>query len=301
MHGSQISLVFQRLSAATLCLALFCLSGGCTRKSPVKTTAGVSKTSAGTEKTTQHIVKTEVALKTRVPTRKTSGQRGEKKTPATSQTETKKKKKRPQKTVAKKTAGKQPTAGKDTTQPKGGKKVPSDPRQQALARFNELGADVRFNSQKNVSAIDFRETEVTDADLALLVHFPYLHELDLSHTQVTDAGMKHLAKVKRLAKLVLFATDVTDKGIEELAPLNRLEFLCLDETKITDRALETVGKWEDLEVLHLQSRDRSKITDAGLKHLLGLRFLKELKISGTAVTAQGVQRVQQAIPGCKIR
>jgi len=44
----------------------------------------------------------------------------------------------------------------------------------------------------------------------------------------------------------------------------------------------------------------TRATDAGLKHLAGLGKLKELDLTGTQVTADGVGRLQKALPKCKI-
>jgi hypothetical protein len=44
----------------------------------------------------------------------------------------------------------------------------------------------------------------------------------------------------------------------------------------------------------------TKISDAGLEHLAALAGLKSIKVSRSNVTAEGLARLQTAIPGCKI-
>jgi len=44
----------------------------------------------------------------------------------------------------------------------------------------------------------------------------------------------------------------------------------------------------------------SGMTDAGLDHLAGLTNLEELNVTGTKVTADGIARLQAALPKCKI-
>jgi hypothetical protein len=42
------------------------------------------------------------------------------------------------------------------------------------------------------------------------------------------------------------------------------------------------------------------VTDAGLEHLKALRQLQRLDLKETKVTADGVKKLQQALPNCKI-
>ena len=45
---------------------------------------------------------------------------------------------------------------------------------------------------------------------------------------------------------------------------------------------------------------RTQISDAGLKHLAGLRQLESLYIAQTQVTDDGVRKLQDALPECRI-
>ena len=44
----------------------------------------------------------------------------------------------------------------------------------------------------------------------------------------------------------------------------------------------------------------TQIGDDSLRHLTGLSDLDHLDLRGTAVTAEGIARLQQALPGCRI-
>jgi hypothetical protein len=42
------------------------------------------------------------------------------------------------------------------------------------------------------------------------------------------------------------------------------------------------------------------LNDAGLKQLVGMSSLKQLDLTGTQVTADGVANLQKALPKCRI-
>jgi hypothetical protein len=58
-----------------------------------------------------------------------------------------------------------------------------------------------------------------------------------------------------------------------------------------------LGKMAGLETLDLTS---TKISDAGLAHLYGLKNLKTLTVRHTEVTAAGADKLQKALPQCNI-
>ena len=71
----------------------------------------------------------------------------------------------------------------------------------------------------------------------------------------------------------LFRTQVTDPGLVHLKGMTKLDLLILSDTQVTA---------------------------AGLMHLKGLTNLERLNLYGTKVTAAAVNKLQQALPNCKI-
>ncbi len=146
--------------------------------------------------------------------------------------------------------------------------------------------------------IDLFKTNVTDEGLAHLTGLTKLRQLDLSGTRVSDGGLRQVARLTGLQNLMLGATPISDDGLRELAPLKGLAQLALWNTNITDDGLTHLAPLASLR--HLDLSGCGKISDDGLTRLAGLRGLETLDLSGTPVTADGVRRLQMALPKCKI-
>jgi uncharacterized protein (TIGR03067 family) len=90
---------------------------------------------------------------------------------------------------------------------------------------------------------------------------------------VGDAEMAHVAKLAAVEKLDLRFTMVGDAGIARLTGLDNLRELNLCFTPVTDAGLASVAKLKGLQIVALR---------------------------GTAVSAQGIQKLRDARPGLKI-
>jgi hypothetical protein len=143
----------------------------------------------------------------------------------------------------------------------------------------------------------FRKTEVSDDVLVRLPGLAQLQDLDLRGAKVTDGGLVHLQGLSQLQNLELSGTKVADGGLVHLQGLRRLEGLGLDYTQVTDAGLVHLRGLSQLRLLTLGG---TKVTDAGLVHVQGLSQLQELGLGDTNVTDQGIEKLQQALPKCKI-
>ena len=68
-------------------------------------------------------------------------------------------------------------------------------------------------------------------------------------------------------------------------------------SKVTDAGLKELA---GLKHLHKLDLFNTKVTDAGLKELAGLKSLRELRLIATKVTAAGVAELQKNLPACEI-
>ncbi len=161
--------------------------------------------------------------------------------------------------------------------------------QRARALF---GDDFFFDVDYVAAGRDFGDDEAT-----YLKRLTNLTALSLTLTGITDAGLEHLEGLTTLTFLCLSGTQVTDAGLEHLEGLTRLTCLDLNDTPVTDAGLRHLEALTNLRWLSLAD---TQVTDAGLEHLNGLTHLYWLDLSGTQVTPEGVNRLQEALPECRV-
>lgn len=160
--------------------------------------------------------------------------------------------------------------------------------------IESAGGTFTANASGHVTAINFRASWVTDADLRRLAKYPALSSLDLSLTRVTDQGMQELKSLPGIVDLNLrFAESVTDEGLSAIKNWKKLKRLVLHGTKVSDTALEHIAGISSIETLDLGS---VMLTDVALERLTVLPNLKALSIGGNELGDAGLQALRQ-MPG----
>ena len=125
----------------------------------------------------------------------------------------------------------------------------------------------------DVTQVDLRFSEVSDAGLERFKGLPRLQTLDLYGTEVSDAGLQYLKGLTRLKSLDLNSTKVSDAGLEHLKGLTQLQVLDLSSTNVSDTGLEHLKRLTQLQRLYLMY---AKVGDTGMEHLKGLGQLQTL-------------------------
>ena len=190
--------------------------------------------------------------------------------------------------------------------PAKGKEEPFDPDRPmipveqagAMVALEAIGAEIKLDFRDRVVGIDMKGTELDDKAAVHLAVMKDVRTLNLSETNITDAGLVHLAGMKNLRRLFLFGDNITDKGLVHLGKLTKLERLCLDETRISDEGMPLLQGLLDLEFLHLRSR--LPISDISLPILEKFENLQELKIQGTKISPEGLERLKRKLSDCRI-
>ena len=168
----------------------------------------------------------------------------------------------------------------------------------AMVALEAIGGEMKLDFRDRIVEIDLKGTEMDDKSAVHLAALKDVRSINLSETKVTDAAMAHLAKLSRLNRLFLYGTEVTDKGLVHLGKLSSLESLCLDETRISDEGMSNLKGLVQLEVLHLRSR--LPVSDTSIPVIVRFEKLRELKVQGTKITPEGLERLKRKLPDCRI-
>ncbi len=165
-------------------------------------------------------------------------------------------------------------------------------RQQAVEAIEKLGGNAYY------APADMRPPAWLER-LTGEAFFKDVDQVALAGSGVTDASLDNLQGFSRLRVLWLNGAKVSDAGLEKLRGFGELEGLSLDGAAVTDAGLHNLRGLTHLQFLALSG---SGVTDAGLEDLKGLKHLTLLQLPRLPrVTAEGVKKLQQALPKCKIQ
>lgn len=173
---------------------------------------------------------------------------------------------------------------------------------------------------KTLERLSLHGTSVADAGLPLLRALPNVQTLHLDHTAITSQGGPFLEQLQNLRVLTLGGTQVddgilgnvakleqlehltpsalvTDEGLPLLARLKGLKLISLNYTKVTDAGVIAMPEWPQLQSLWL---DHLPLTDAVVPVLAKRKQLTYLNVQDTKITADGIARLQNSLPNCRI-
>jgi len=137
---------------------------------------------------------------------------------------------------------------------------------------------------------------IADFDLDMIGSLGSLEELNLGGTKVTDLGMEKLPRLKKLRRLDVSRTAVSGAGLAQLSGLPVERLSVWKSKKIGDDAAAQIAMLKGLKVLDIAD---TALTDRGLAALATLP-LEQLFVSGTSVTAEGVERFRKEKPQCRV-
>ncbi|MFN7998514.1 MAG: hypothetical protein U0Q18_33135 [Bryobacteraceae bacterium] len=143
--------------------------------------------------------------------------------------------------------------------------------------YAELITDAGLSAVKgwrNLKRLNLRGTKVTDAALQLLSGLQSLEALDAGYALITDVGLDSLASLPNLKELAIGGNKLTDSGLQPLRQMPGLLSLDLAGSQRTDSGLWSVS-----------------LAEPGIDAIATLQGLRRLNLSGTLISAQGLERL----------
>ncbi len=152
------------------------------------------------------------------------------------------------------------------------------------------------------SLTELREVRLVNSDvsgpgLEYLKDAPELSSVSLTGSPVTDSGLAHLSQLENVTGAVLDGTRITDSGLRFLARLDKLAGLILDDTAVTGSGLAHLRTLPRITSLSLV---RCTINDSHTAYLKELESLRSLDLNETDMSEEGLGRLRQALPDCRI-
>jgi Leucine-rich repeat (LRR) protein len=139
---------------------------------------------------------------------------------------------------------------------------------------------------------------ITDTGVAMLAGLPLTDLTIYQCAKVTDKGVEILAEMDRLTKLTLRDVDVQGTVLSRLPKPELLVSLNLGQSKITDAEIGLLEPMKKLDTLVLSE---TAVSGASVDTLAKLGSLKRLIVTQTPITAEGVEKLQDALPDCEVQ
>jgi internalin A len=200
-----------------------------------------------------------------------------------------------------------------------------------LKRLVLHGTKVSDTALEHIAAISTIETldlgsvMLTDVALERLTALPNLKELTIGGNELGDAGLQALRQMPGLTYLDLsgrqgtdsnvWVISMSDVGLEAVLTLSQLRdlrfgctsigvgvegarFATVSAMSVTPRWLEKMKALPKLQKLRLQGCDR--VDDSAIAILASMPSLEEVDLKGTAVTQNGLTKLQTSRPKLRV-
>ncbi|QDU39550.1 Serine/threonine-protein kinase PknH [Maioricimonas rarisocia] len=145
--------------------------------------------------------------------------------------------------------------------------------------------------------VDVSGVPMSSRDAPRFHELPHLTTLILNDTGIDDDSLAQLGDLPRLKGLFLNDSAVSDAGLRSLQRYPTLDTLHVSYSRVTDAGLTALETWSELKQLHLSG---CQVTDAAIPVLARLARLEELEILATGFSRDGIERLRQILPDCRI-
>lgn len=191
-------------------------------------------------------------------------------------------------------------------------------RLEGAAFSNQWVRDRQYLRELPISTLCLHNSDISGADLALLVSAHPLRELYAAEVEISPAVLDGILQQQRLKHLHLRGSGLKDEQFVRL-PLEQLEQLFVEQTQVTSAGLRDLRRCGVLGCLGLDGRQLDDETAASLpemprlhtltiagpeagdehaQRLQGLPNLRRLLLVGTSISPTAVQDLKRSNPGC---
>ena len=129
-----------------------------------------------------------------------------------------------------------------------------------------------ISEMRQLRELSFRESRVSDTDIAMLANLSQLEALDLTKTDVCDPSKWPDFPLR---KLMLEETFITDSDLDAIAKYQHLQHLALNFTEVTTDGLHALAPLKDISTLELRG---TRITPAAYDLLCQFPELGKVKL-----------------------
>jgi hypothetical protein len=149
---------------------------------------------------------------------------------------------------------------------------------------------------RNISSMDYRDWQwLGSARGVREVFLDKAVRLDAKGGE--GSGLDFLGTLHPEDLQALFLNDIDDCALAHVAHLSGLQELCLSNTTVSGEGLAHLAPLGGLQRVYIY---HTAIDDRDLHNLTCLRGLKWLTCSGTMISEEGLKRLRQEMPGCKV-
>jgi hypothetical protein len=140
-------------------------------------------------------------------------------------------------------------------------------------------------------------TKIGDIGMSYLADCTQLKHLNLGTLErgcgITDDGFKHLSNHTRIEFLSLHHNAITGTGFRHLSKCTDMQQMWLDNAAITDEGLKSFAPFTKVKHIRMNRLSGPGITDAGIKHIIGLDELEYLEIDSSHITDEAVRTLRE--------
>ncbi len=154
-------------------------------------------------------------------------------------------------------------------------------------------ADLTFDDEGRVTAVDFNQRITVDDDVRYLRFLPNVREVNLAYCfLISDEAARYVADAPSVQRVMLYRNNPSPPGNNFTGNYDLSK-----QPVITDESLRHLAKLPHLEELGLWDND---FTDRGVEFLKQATTLREIGLRSSRVSCAKLEELSRSLPKCTI-